>query len=136
MKLSLLLSPLLAALASAATITGSIGGGGGALVPADTAVTLTTAGAAHRALVRRDGSFVLRGVGAGSYVLEGECRTRAFAPLRVDVARDGAVAVFGTFRGGQWSNRGERRGLPIVSGQPAGAGAGRRLTRVCRSSCS
>ena len=35
------------------------------------------------------------------------CATDAFRPLRVDVAADGGVRAWETFRGNEWGNRGE-----------------------------
>ena len=53
-------------------------------------------------------TFVFRGVPAGSYLLDVHCTTDAFVPLRVDIAEDGAVEAWETFRGNDWDNKGER----------------------------
>jgi hypothetical protein len=88
-------------------------------LPADTTITLTTSGVQRSALLRADNTFVFRNVSEGSYLLDTLCSTHHFAPLRVDVARDGKVAVAQTFRGNPWSNIGERREVPIVRFFPA-----------------
>jgi hypothetical protein len=83
-------------------------------LPADTTLTLTTSGATHSTRLRADNTFAFRNVSEGSYILDTQCSTHQFLPLRVDVARDGEVKVTQTFRGNPWSNIGERRGVPIV----------------------
>ncbi|KAF8245795.1 hypothetical protein K440DRAFT_633090 [Wilcoxina mikolae CBS 423.85] len=82
-------------------------------LPADTIITLTTSGIKRSTLLRADNSFVFRNVSEGSYILDTSCSTHHFAPLRVDVTRDGGVSVVQTFRGNAWSNSGEKRGTPI-----------------------
>ncbi len=34
-------------------------------------------------------------------------------PLRVDIAPDDVVEVWQTFRGNEWDNKGEKKGLPV-----------------------
>lgn len=94
-------------------------------LPADTTITLTTSGIKRSTLLRANNSFVFRNVSEGSYILDTLCSTHHFAPLRVDVTRDGGVSVVQTFRGNAWSNSGERREMPIVSSAiPGGFGGG------------
>jgi hypothetical protein len=84
------------------------------VLPADTQITLTTAGTRKSTFLRNDNTFVFRNVSQGSYLLETTCTTYHFAPLRVDVDRSGTVKAFQTFRGNAWSNLGEMRTYPIV----------------------
>lgn len=39
-----------------------------------------------------------------------------FAPLRIDVADDGKVMAWDTFRGNEWSNKGEQRSVSEGNG--------------------
>lgn len=77
-------------------------------LPARTHATLADLGA-HRAapLAATGAAFVFRNVTPGSYLADVHCPVAAFAPLRVDVAPDGSVAAWDTFRGNDWDNRGE-----------------------------
>lgn len=67
-----------------------------------------------------DNTFDFRNVTSGSYLLDVHSHTYGFAPLRVDVLEgiklqeggNGVVSTsevqaFGTFRGNEWSNKGE-----------------------------
>jgi hypothetical protein len=82
---------------------------------ASTHATLTTLSNAYSAPLRSDNTFDFRNVSSGSYLLDVHCHTHAFAPLRVDVrdvtpdvvGDDQEVQVWGTFRGNEWSNKGE-----------------------------
>ncbi|KAE9372128.1 hypothetical protein N431DRAFT_482981 [Stipitochalara longipes BDJ] len=85
-------------------------------LPASTHATLTTLSNTYSAPLRSDNTFDFRNVTSGSYLLDVHCHTHAFAPLRVDVHQiapdviglDGQeVQVWGTFRGNEWSNKGE-----------------------------
>jgi hypothetical protein len=118
-----LLAPLTAlsllASASAATVRGLIPAStvlpNPSELPADTMITLTTAGELHKTLLRWDNTFVFRNVSEGSYVLDVAAEGYAFSPLRVDVGKGEEVAVKQTWRGRAWSNTGEAKGVPIVS---------------------
>jgi ER membrane protein complex subunit 7 len=118
MKLLSLL-PLLSALVSALDIEGKFAPAAllpnPSVLPASTSLTLTTAGTTRRTLIRKDNTFSFRDVPEGSYLLDVQCQTHLFTPLRVDVDRQGEVTVFQTFRGNEWSNKGERKSYPIVS---------------------
>jgi ER membrane protein complex subunit 7 len=84
-------------------------------LPASTHATLTTLSNTYSAPLRSDNTFDFRNVSSGSYLLDVHCHTHAFAPLRVDVREvvttvvgdDQEVQVWGTFRGNEWSNKGE-----------------------------
>ncbi|CCX04231.1 Similar to UPF0480 protein At4g32130; acc. no. Q8VY97 [Pyronema omphalodes CBS 100304] len=116
-----LLAPLTAlyllASASAATVRGLIPAStvlpNPSELPADTTITLTTAGELHKTFLRWDNTFVFRNVSEGSYVLDVAAEGYAFSPLRVDVGKGEEVAVKQTWRGRAWSNTGESKGVPI-----------------------
>lgn len=115
----LALAPLfLSALVSAFTIEGSFAPSpllpNPASLPPSTSLTLTTSGITKRTLIQRDNKFVFRNVSEGSYLLDVQCQTHHFGPLRIDVDRSGDVKVHMTFRGNEWSNIGEKRNYPIV----------------------
>jgi hypothetical protein len=84
-------------------------------LPASTHATLTTLSNTYSTPLRSDNTFDFRNVSSGSYLLDAHCHTHAFAPLRVDVhelittvvGNDQEVQVWGTFRGNEWSNKGE-----------------------------
>ncbi|KAI9814043.1 MAG: hypothetical protein M1827_003507 [Pycnora praestabilis] len=82
-------------------------------LPPSTCATLTTLGQRYTAPLQRDARFVFRNVSAGSYLLDVHCRDWAFAPLRVDVGEGEKVEVWQTFRGNEWENKGEKRGVPV-----------------------
>ncbi|RPB02622.1 hypothetical protein L873DRAFT_421192 [Choiromyces venosus 120613-1] len=82
-------------------------------LPSSTSLTLTTTGTTKRTLIRRDNTFSFRDVPEGSYLLDVQCQTYQFAPLRVDVNGQGEVEVHQTFRGNEWRNKGEKKGYPI-----------------------
>jgi hypothetical protein len=89
-------------------------------LPASTYAILTTLGHIFSAPLRADNTFDFRNLTSGSYLLDVHSHTYNFSPLRVDV-QDGLkvidggngilssseVQVFGTFRGNEWSNKGE-----------------------------
>lgn len=118
MKLLALTPLFLSALASAFNIHGSFAPSAllpnPALLPPSTSLTLTTSGTTKRALVQQDNKFAFRDVPEGSYLLDVQCPTHHFGPLRVDVDNTGEVNVYMTFRGNEWSNIGEKRNYPIV----------------------
>ncbi|KAI9716924.1 MAG: hypothetical protein M1812_005073 [Candelaria pacifica] len=82
-------------------------------LPASTTASLETLGASYTTSLTRNGRFTFRNITSGSYLLTVHCRTFAFAPLRVDVASDDVVEVWQTFRGNEWDNKGEKKGLPV-----------------------
>lgn len=118
MKLLALTPLFLSALVSAYSIHGSFVPSAllpnPALLPPSTSLTLTTSGTTRHALVQRDNKFVFRDVPEGSYLLDVQCPTHHFGPLRVDVDSRGDANVYMTFRGNEWSNMGEKRDYPIV----------------------
>ncbi|KAF3940758.1 hypothetical protein ABW19_dt0207105 [Dactylella cylindrospora] len=86
-----------------------------ALLPPSTTVTLSN-DILHDSRVSHvfaNGAFKFQNVKPGSYLLEVQCRTHLFPSLRVDVGSEGLIEVFGTFRGNEWDNKGERRPHPI-----------------------
>ncbi|KAL0634461.1 hypothetical protein Q9L58_006632 [Maublancomyces gigas] len=117
MKLLALTPLFLSALVSAYSIHGSFVPSAllpnPALLPPSTSLTLTTSGTTRHALVQRDNKFVFRDVPEGSYLLDVQCPTHHFGPLRVDVDSRGDANVYMTFRGNEWSNMGEKRDYPI-----------------------
>ncbi|KAF3926694.1 hypothetical protein ABW21_db0203545 [Orbilia brochopaga] len=120
--LGLLLLPLLllfADLISAVTVTGGIKPNNQlpslSLLPPSTTVTLAgdrlqDSRSSH---VFANGAFKFQDVKPGTYLLEVHCRTHVFPSFRVDVNSEGLIEVFGTFRGNEWNNKGERRPHPI-----------------------
>jgi hypothetical protein len=90
-----------------------------ALLPASTHASLTTLSNRYSAPLRFDNTFDFRNVTTGSYLLDVHCHSHAFFPLRVDVVDGKVVAegqeaepvkevqVWQTFRGNEWSNKGE-----------------------------
>ncbi|KAI9052745.1 hypothetical protein LZ554_003018 [Drepanopeziza brunnea f. sp. 'monogermtubi'] len=84
-------------------------------LPPSTHATLTTLSRSYSAPLTTYNGFDFRNVSSGSYLLDVHCHTHAFAPLRVDVSDPGAVGevkdevqVWGTFRGNEWNNKGEK----------------------------
>jgi hypothetical protein len=80
-------------------------------LPSSTTATLTTLFAHFSAPLRVDNTFDFRNVSTGSYLLDIKCPTHGFMPLRVDVhdteGGEQKVEAWGTFRGNEWSNKGE-----------------------------
>jgi len=117
MKLLVLL-PFLPAIISALDVQGTFAPSpllpDPSTLPPSTSLTLTTAGIAKRTLIRRDNTFSFSDVPEGSYLLDVQCQTYQFAPLRVDVNGQGEVVVHQTFRGNEWRNKGEEKSYPIV----------------------
>jgi hypothetical protein len=85
-----------------------------AVLPPSTTASLTTTSHLLHASLRADNTFDFRNVSAGSYLLDIHAHTHLFAPLRVDVHHgavqggDPEVQVWGTFRGNEWGNKGEK----------------------------
>ncbi len=73
-----------------------------------------------------DNSFDFRNVTSGDYLLDIHCHSQVFAPLRVDVEAavgEGAaekVEAWGTFRGNEWGNKGEKEEVKEVAGRVGG----------------
>ncbi|KAL2753776.1 hypothetical protein ACRALDRAFT_1071824 [Sodiomyces alcalophilus JCM 7366] len=77
-------------------------------LPPTTHATLISTGEAHTALLSPSNTFVFRNVSVpGSYLVHVHSKTHSFVPLRLDVAADGSLAAWETFRGNVWDNRGE-----------------------------
>ncbi|CAZ80224.1 unnamed protein product [Tuber melanosporum] len=113
----LALLPFLSAIVSALDVQGTFAPSpllpNPSTLPPSTSLTLTTTGTTKRTLIRRDNTFSFRDVPEGSYLLDVQCQTHQFAPLRVDVNGQGEVVVHQTFRGNEWRNKGERKSYPI-----------------------
>ena len=90
-------------------------------LPPSTTALLTTISSQNIAHLQVDNTFHFRNITDGSYLLEVQCVSHAFAPLRVDIAKteqgqgkrpvaelEKEVESWGTFRGNEWSNRGEK----------------------------
>lgn len=114
----LVLLPFLPAIVSALDVQGTFAPSpllpDPSTLPPSTSLTLTAAGTAKRTLIRRDNTFSFSDVPEGSYLLDVQCQTYQFAPLRVDVNGQGEVVVHQTFRGNEWRNKGEKKSYPIV----------------------
>ncbi|OCK91202.1 uncharacterized protein K441DRAFT_616357 [Cenococcum geophilum 1.58] len=88
------------------------------LLPPTTHATLQSSGAPYSAPLSRANTFIFSNLTAGSYLATVHCRDFAFEPLRVDVTVGGdgkgglqeKVAVWQTFLGNEWDNKGEKRG--------------------------
>lgn len=77
-------------------------------LPPSTHATLSTFGKPTQiGQLTTANTFIFHNLTAGSYLADIHCRTHAFAPLRVDVADSGVVAVWETYRGNDWDNKGE-----------------------------
>ncbi|KYK61726.1 hypothetical protein DCS_02869 [Drechmeria coniospora] len=72
-----------------------------------THATLSSLGVHYDASVSTLNAFVFRNVSAGSYLLDVHCPTEAYRPLRIDVTVADGVQAWQTFRGNEWSNKGE-----------------------------
>jgi ER membrane protein complex subunit 7 len=115
----LFISSLLA-LTQALDITGSIAASNQlpspALLPPSTLLVLSAPNLEYKTHASATGSFTFRNVTAGpSYLLQVQCLTHAFSPLRIDTTREGneVPEVYQTFRGNQWGHRGIRVTHPI-----------------------
>ncbi|OCL10110.1 hypothetical protein AOQ84DRAFT_337946 [Glonium stellatum] len=88
------------------------------LLPPTTHATLQSSGAPYSAPLSRANAFVFSNLTAGNYLATVHCRDFAFEPLRVDITVEGdgkggeqeKVAVWQTFLGNEWDNKGEKRG--------------------------
>jgi hypothetical protein len=76
-------------------------------LPPSTSASLTTLGNTYTAPLDTSNTFAFRNVSAGSYLLDVNCATHFFAPLRIDVGADDNVEAWGTYRGNEWTNKGE-----------------------------
>lgn len=77
-------------------------------LPSTTHATLSSLSQHHTAPLSTLNTFVFHNVShSESYLVDIHCPTTAFQPLRVDVAADGAVQAWETFRGNEWDNKGE-----------------------------
>ena len=87
-------------------------------LPSTTFATLHAHGAPHTAYINRNSAFTFANLTTGSYLFSAHCRDYFFEPLRVDVGLDAEgsekVEVWQTFRGNEWSNKGEKRGEGLV----------------------
>jgi hypothetical protein len=72
-----------------------------------TSASLTTISTTYSVPLNSANAFSFRNITAGSYLLSVSCPTHAFAPLRIDVSADGAVAAWPTYRGNEWNHKGE-----------------------------
>lgn len=109
-----------AALASAARLTVSIPPSqllpNPSTLPASShAVLLGPPGVRYDAPIRRDNTFWFENLPDASYLLTIHSRDYFFPPLRVDVARSEGetsqnISAWATFRGNEWSNKGQSFG--------------------------
>lgn len=83
------------------------------LLPPTTHATLSSLHKRLDAPLTAVNTFSFHNVSADSYLLDVHCATDTFQPLRVDVAEDGAVKAWETFRGNEWANKGEE--VPVKS---------------------
>ncbi|PHH64032.1 hypothetical protein CDD81_5137 [Ophiocordyceps australis] len=79
-----------------------------------THATLSTLGTYLSAPLSAHNTIVFRNVTSGSYLVDVHCPSEAYRPLRVDVAQDGSVTAWDTFRGNEWENLGEV--VPVKNG--------------------
>ena len=84
-----------------------------AFLPPSTSIVLSSTNLEYRTHPAPNGEFIFRNVTAGpSYILQIECLTHDFLPLRIDTQNED-VEVYQTFRGNQWSHRGAKFAYPI-----------------------
>ncbi|KAL0940630.1 uncharacterized protein CTRU02_203393 [Colletotrichum truncatum] len=77
-------------------------------LPPSTRATLSTLSESFSAPLSVQNTFVFNNVTApGSYLVDVHCATHAFAPVRLDVAADGSLSAWETYRGNDWDNKGE-----------------------------
>ncbi|KAF9878507.1 hypothetical protein CkaCkLH20_03999 [Colletotrichum karsti] len=77
-------------------------------LPPSTRATLSALGSSFSAPLSAANTFVFDNLTApASYLVDVHCATHAFAPLRLDVAADGSLAAWETYRGNDWDNKGE-----------------------------
>ncbi|KAF1990093.1 hypothetical protein K402DRAFT_371064 [Aulographum hederae CBS 113979] len=80
-------------------------------LPSSTTATLISHGTPLTAHISRTNTFVFSSVNPGSYLLTLHSRDHFFEPLRIDVSANDSVTAWQTFRGNEWGNRGEVRGV-------------------------
>ena len=84
-----------------------------AVLPPSTLLILSSTNLEYKTHPSPSGSFTFRNITAGpSYLLEVECLTHTFSPLRIDT-QNGEVEVYQTFRGNAWSHRGAKLVTPV-----------------------
>jgi Protein of unknown function (DUF2012) len=84
-----------------------------ALLPPSTLVILSAPNHEYSTHPSPGGAFSFYNVTAeSSYLLQIECLTHKFPPLRIDV-EDESVEVYQTFQENEWSHRGARLAYPI-----------------------
>jgi len=115
--LLLLLFSLLPSLTHGLDITGSITPNrfllSSALLPPSTLLTLSSPNLEYTTHPSPSGSFSFRNVTVGpSYILQVECLTNTFSPLRIDTQNED-VEVYQTFSANEWSHRGAKLSYPI-----------------------
>ncbi|KAG7123212.1 hypothetical protein HYQ45_014017 [Verticillium longisporum] len=77
-------------------------------LPPQTHATLSTLHATHSAALSPHNTFTFRNLtGPDSYLLDVHCTTNIFVPYRIDVAEDGSLYAWETYRGNDWDNKGE-----------------------------
>ena len=113
-----LLFSLIASITQGLDITGSISPNTHLLsassLPPTTLLILSSSNLEYKTHSTPSGSFNFRNVTAGpSYILQIECLTHAFSPLRIDTQNEDDVEVYQTFRGNAWSHRGVKLAYPI-----------------------
>jgi hypothetical protein len=84
------------------------------VLPSSSHASLSTAGGPIIAPLTHSNTFIFTGIKPGSYLLSAHSRDAAFEDLRVDVDVNGEgveeVKAWTTWRGNEWSNKGEIRG--------------------------
>jgi hypothetical protein len=84
-----------------------------ALLPPSTILILSAHNRQYKTHPSTSGTFTFRNVTAGpSYLLQVECLTHSFMPLRIDT-QNGDVEVYQTFKANEWSHRGAKLSYPI-----------------------
>jgi len=84
-----------------------------AVLPPSTLLILSSTNLEYKAHPSPSGSFTFRNVSSGpSYLLEVECLTHSFSPLRLDTHNE-EVEVYQTFRGNAWAHRGVQLATPV-----------------------
>ena len=112
MKLSALTALASLALAAAHSLTISIPSAPALqsprALPATTHATLSSLSASYSAPLSERNTLTFHNITApGSFLLDIHCKSHAFVPFRVDVAADGSLYAWETYRGNDWENRGE-----------------------------
>ena len=93
----------------ASTLTLLLPSGLNQLLPS-THATLLTTNLTLKAPLRRSNSFSFANVPPGDYLCEVYSRDYFFSPMRVDVDAEKGIEVWRTYRGNEWSNKGEKIG--------------------------